>query len=173
MCAKLPRATAALLLDPPPSTAWVEYEHLRAIAVTITDLYGGEYWSQVAYESTRDSMLPLIRSMVEGVLRLFGGSPHALLSRLPGSTSLTTRGFRVAYERLGDASASVTISYPAHDDVPDPMVLASGRSMLEMSCELCGCTAKWDPPVRVPSPSGSSFRFHVRWSVDAHASANR
>jgi hypothetical protein len=164
VCARLPPATAALLRDPPPSTAWIDYVHLRDLSQLVAEMYGIEYWAQVAYESTRDSMMPLLRTVVEGVLRLFGATPHTLFSRMHDSSSLTTRGFRATYTRLGDNSGEVTIAYPGHDDVPHAMSFASGRSMLQITCELCGRTGSWDPPEKLPVSAGCAYRFRVRWT---------
>src|SRR5258705_13849049 len=78
----VPEDTRALLVPPPLANAWIEGEHVNRIGESVCAAHGALRWRRIAHDATLNYGIPILRSAVEGVLRLFGASPSMMFSRM-------------------------------------------------------------------------------------------
>lgn len=160
--ARLPPETLALVLNP-PALGWVDGAHYEAMVLAVHALRGDagmiEYTKAVTLAGVEE-----IRggAILQGVLRLFGPSPHALLSRMDQFNQKTARGVSYAHEKTGDRSCVVQFTMTERRDVP-LVVFRAQLGVIQGLCQLLGHKAECQQPVLVQNGKGNSARIAVRW----------
>jgi hypothetical protein len=134
--AKLSGSTLALSQHLPPTSLWLAGWNFAELTLAAFEVLGPEQLKQLGGRSILIETAPLLRTVTEGFLRVFGVSPHSILSRLETTSSLTVRGVRQAWTRTGDHQGVVHFTYERSRDVPECLfILASG--MFDPIFELC------------------------------------
>jgi hypothetical protein len=155
--------TRDLIDAPPPSSSWVDFERYEDLALAVVNLRGIAAWRRVIHRTTMDSVFPLMRTAIEGFLRLFGLSPATLLERFNTITRLASRGVEYHYQSEGDGAGVLEVRYPAHRLVH--MVHFHGSAGgLEALLELCGVDGVVDEPEMIDDGIGNRARLRLRWT---------
>jgi hypothetical protein len=158
----LPAATRALVDAPPPSSNWVDFERYEELALAVVALSGNAMWRRVLHRVTIDSVYPLMRTAVEGFLRLFGLTPATLLERFDTITRLASRGVEYRYHPDGENAGVLEVCYPAHRLV-NVVHFHGSAGGLEALLELCGVEGVVSEPEMVEDGIGNRARLRVRW----------
>jgi hypothetical protein len=157
---KCPPAARALLDSPPISSEWIASERIEEVLEAVQQIDGPEMCRKLGRQSVTESMVPLMRSFAAGMLRLFGGSPHTLLSRLDDLTKLTNRGIEVRYERTGERAAKVSFRYPHRGAMPMSS-FHTQRGALEATLDFCSAPGTASVPRVLPGENGAEY--DLRW----------
>jgi hypothetical protein len=128
----------------------------------VCDVLGDDSLEELAAMTVRRSVGPLLRTAVEGTLRLFGTSPLSLFSRLDKLTGSTVRGIAFSWEAVGPRSGITTVTYPDSRDVPISTFVAMRAGFINVF-ELCGSTGTVRFTERVDSPPRNTARFAITW----------
>ena len=156
-----PRA-AALIVEPPLPTMWVDARDSNDIYQALHDLVGPERLRRLNHDAIERGVSPLLKAAAEGVLRIFGASPGALLSKLDRVGGSTARGVVYHYVEIDAHSGHFDIEYPALRDVPVGPFVATGGA-LELVFDMCRVRGMFGEPVFVPNGRNNRMRFLVSW----------
>jgi len=160
--AQLPDESRALL-ESPPLTGWFDGAHYENAILAVYALRGAAAVTQYGRVVTRagaDQMRGAI--ILQGILHLFGPSPHALVSRLNHFNKKSVRGISYVAERTGDRSTVVEVCFPDRRQVP-PAVFYAQVGVLQCLCELLGKKATAENPELVANGKGNCARITLRW----------
>ena len=116
--AKVEPATRRFLLDPAPGSTWVDWRYSEEVGEVVSALVGLPGWRKISHDATINNMVPVLRVVIEGFLRLFGATPAALLSRLTKITSSSARDIEYDYQPTSSRSGVLTVRYPTRRNVP-------------------------------------------------------
>jgi hypothetical protein len=152
----------ALLRDPPLPTEWIDARHFNEIYEALHEKVGADELRHLNREAVDRGVSPYVRAAAESLLRVFGVSPAALLSRLERVAGTTARGVVYRYEPLDDTSGTFEIEYPALRDVPLGAFVATAGA-LEGIFALCGTTGTIDTPEVLPGGHHNGVRFRASW----------
>jgi len=154
---------AALLLDPPLPTEWLDARLLNEIYEAVRGDVGDAELRKLNRETMRRGLSPLIRAAAESLLRTFGASPATLLGRLERVAGTSARGVVYHYEPLDESSGHFDMELPTLRDVPlGPFVALAGA--LEDVFDLCNVKGTIDAPEVVPNGRQNRARSRVSWS---------
>jgi hypothetical protein len=155
--------TAAMIDDPPLITAWLPSQPTDEILLAVERLRGLTAVRHLAREATLVGLAPVVRTLLEGTLRLFEVSPATLLSRLPQLTASTARGVRWQWEPESRSAGRLVVRYPARRNIPACVYHAIAGS-LETVFVLSGTE---EGTVAEPEELNGSERnaagFRIRW----------
>jgi hypothetical protein len=110
-----PRLTpgAALFLDKPPlPTSWVEVRLAHEPLVALGQLRGRDQVRALAHRVASGNVGTVMRPLLATTLKLFGGTPATLFSRLDTLTSIMLRGVRFSWTPSGASAGTIGIEYP-------------------------------------------------------------
>lgn len=122
-------STRKLLLDPPPASNWVAGSALVELDAAIYDLLGGDVLARCSRETSETAGTTVLRTMAEGMLRLFGTSPSALFARMGQVASTSVRGVDYDYQATGPKSGTMTICYRHSANLPYCVFVAVAGGM--------------------------------------------
>lgn len=160
--ARVSPGARALLLDPPVATRWIDARLQNEIYQALLDLVGSDKLRRINRTALERGLSPLLRASAERVLRIFGASPAALLSKLDRVAGSTARGVVYSYVEIDAGSGHFDIEYPTLHEVPlGPFVATSGA--LELIFDLCGVRGTCGAPVPVANGKHNRMRFHISW----------
>lgn len=151
-----------LLLDPPVATMWIDARLQNEIYQAILELVGADKLRRINRTAVERGLSPLLRATAERVLRIFGATPAALLSKLDRVGGSTARGVVYHYEVISAGSGHFDVEYPTLQDVPLGPFIATGGA-LELVFELCTVRGSFGDPVVVPNGKNNRMRFLVSW----------
>jgi hypothetical protein len=115
---RLDSKTRVVLLDPPPGNQWTDSRHTEHLGAVVSDMVGLRGWRQISHDATINNMVPVLRIVIEGFVRIFGGTPATLLARLTRITSTSARGVIYDYEPTTDRSGVLIVRYGERRNVP-------------------------------------------------------
>lgn len=149
------------LLDRPPlASEWVNGDDMHGFLVALAAVEGLDGVQRASRRAVVESVTPLLRSYAGPMLRLFGASPHTLLSRLNDVMKITNRGIDGAYRRSDDHCAFVSFCHPSAAAMHEAM-FASWRGSLEAVLDFCDVKGTVGPAVINSARNGAEFE--VRW----------
>jgi hypothetical protein len=160
--AQLPADTRALLESPPPA-GWFDGAHYENAILAVHALRGAATVTQYGRTVTKagaDQMRGA--TIIQGILHLFGPSPHALVTRLNHFNKKSVRGISYSAERLGDRASAVEICFPERRQVPE-CVFHAQVGVLQALCELLGKSASAEGPELIADGKGNRARVTLRW----------
>jgi hypothetical protein len=160
--ARVSPAARALLTEPPLPTMWVDGRLSLELYQAVYETAGADQLRRISREAIERGVLPLLRSIIERVLAIFGTSPATLLSRLDRAAAGTTRGLVYRYEPIDETSGRFEIEYPSLTDVPIGPFVATGGA-LELIFEMCGTRGVFSDPEMVPNGRRNRMRYAVSW----------
>lgn len=146
----------------PLDSSWVTTATVEELAVTVGTLHGPEGVRRMARESMNMAVIPLLRTILEGFIRIFGATPATLLSRMGQITASTVKGVEYKWNPTGPQSGTFTIAYPGRKQVPMEMFIG-GAASVELSFELCRVKGTVGEPIPAPAYPGHGATFTVRW----------
>ena len=88
--ARLTPEVAAMLRDPPASTEWVDVAYYECVAQAVCDQVGEERLDPLFVDAQRTGWVILLSRWLGGIVRVFGASPGAVLSRAEGAAKANT-----------------------------------------------------------------------------------
>jgi hypothetical protein len=157
--ARVPPASAQLLLDPPLVSTWIDARELEPILCALDAIEPGAVLRMTRESLREDTFLSLLRPMLAAVLRLFGASPATLYRHMNELVQTSVRGMDFAFRSDGERAGVVQVAYDVDGEVPSCM-FASCQAALELVPHLCGLRGVVGEPERL---SPSAVRFAVAW----------
>lgn len=144
---------------PPPVSVWVPGPLMVELQENILAVLGAEGLRKVVRDSVRETSAPLMRSMIEGALRLFGASPASLFSLIGAVSEKNSRGVTLQYVALSPRSGRIEYRITALPRMPEALALGL-LGVLDAIYDLCSTTGT----VQGPSyPAPNHARFEVQW----------
>jgi hypothetical protein len=147
------------VFDRPPSiTDWIAGEVLDELVVAVHDSEGAAEVRRMVSSSLNGSVARYLRPLGESLLRLFGGTPHTLLSRVDTVNAPLFRGLSYRYSRIADTSCSIEVTYPRPPVQP---ALLAWDEALSMIVE--GTAGRRPEMTGERGSSAQSWLFTMRW----------
>jgi hypothetical protein len=154
----LPPRTAAMFDDPPLPTEWCTLEPLVDLLDAVRRNSGASMVRQVARKNFEQSMSSLLRPVLQGLLGVFGSSPHILLERIDMIIRNSGRGVTCVYTQVTPRSGTVLVRYTAP---VDPVLWDAWAGLGEALVAICDV----QPVVRVRSSreNNREAEFSLSW----------
>lgn len=162
VAARVSRPTRSLMDRLPLDSAWVSATPFEELAVAVEALHGSAGVRRAARESVNSAVVPVLKVIIEGFLRLFGASPATLFSRMGQMTAATVRGIEYVWTPTSDHSGTILLLYPGRTDVPPAQFMGSAGSF-EVAFELCGVQGRVEDPKLSPAHPGFGATLAVSW----------
>src|SRR5581483_673549 len=157
--ARVGEPTRALLDAPPPSSSWMDGEPIELLMAAVDELHGEDAVRQLSHDANSE-MVPLLRPLIEGTLRLFGASPATIFSRLELLTRNSLRGCEFKWRAETDASGEIEVHFVSRRQLPRRSFVSFVGSF-EVVIELCGKKGTVSSPDLLAGGAGA--RFAVAW----------
>jgi serine/threonine protein kinase len=127
--------TQETMLDPPLSNEWVDGIVIEDMILQVEALRGLAGVREVTRAGIHTSILPILTPVVIPMLRLFGSSPHTLLSRFGQFTKYNLRGIDLQWTSTGDCSGTLRVQFP-RPRIPHGAFIGF-ESGMHVICEVC------------------------------------
>lgn len=124
---------ARLAERPPLPISWVEIRVAHEPLVALCALRGRDAVRALGHRVAAGQMGAVVRPLLASTLRLFGGTPATLFSRLETLTSVMLRGVKFAWSATAPTAGTLTIEYPV---AVDPALFATWEGMLHVAYDL-------------------------------------
>ena len=161
--AKLTPSVAALLDNPPPASVWVESKDIEPLHIAIQEVAGLAGVRKISRAAVTLGLLPFAKIVIDGFLRLFGATPHTLLSRISDMSRTSTRGIEYEYVQTSERTARMLVRYPAQTNVPIS-VFSVAAGGFEAMIDATGATGTVSEPEVINDGRGNSARFVIEWT---------
>lgn len=135
---------------------------IEELNVIVGALHGSEGVKRVAKESVNQAVIPVLRAIIEGFLRLFGATPATLLSRMAQITASTAKGVEYQWTSTGPSSGTLLIAYTGRKNVPTEQFIGTSGT-IEVVFDLCRVRGRVSEPVPSPAHPGFGAIYTVRW----------
>ena len=109
---KLPAETRTTLDALPLPTAWIDGMVLQDLMTAVDAVAGTETARQVSLRAAEASITPLLMPIVGGLLRVFGATPNALLSRFSDLVRTQLRGITFRWVLDGPRAGRLVVTFP-------------------------------------------------------------
>jgi hypothetical protein len=159
VAAKVSPESARLFKSPPLGSSWMESAPLDELMEQIEVVRGLDGVRQVARDTLRDEMSPMLGPMVRGVMRVIGGSPPTLYSRMGDLVRTILKDVEYRWTSTGDKKGTLDVSYPNGHNVP-MRTFVSGVMGVEHMLTLCNAVGTVADPVR---RSHNAAYFAIDW----------
>jgi hypothetical protein len=134
---QVPPGTQAVMDRPPERGEWSDAYHLRYMIEAVGVLEGASAVRRMSRESTTQWWLLFVRPIVQGMMRVFGGSPGTLLSRVDLLTREFSVGHKFEYSEIGQNAGR----FEVHSPMPaTPMSGEAWAAACESVLDFCGVT---------------------------------
>lgn len=152
-------AEAARLVDKPPlPVSWVEIRLAHEPLVALAALRGRDEVRALGHRVVTGQLGAVFRPLLASTLRLFGGSPATLFSRIDTLTAIMLRGVRFSWTASGTTAGTMLIEYPyAVDDA----LFATWEGILQVAYDLT--QAKGTIGQARLGDGGKRGDFELRW----------
>jgi hypothetical protein len=159
---KVDPGTRQVLLDPPPGSSWIDSRHTDGIGEVASEIIGLQRWRKISHDAVINSMIPVLRVVVEGFVRLFGATPATLLARLTRITSTSQRGVEYDYQASSNRSGVLIVRYYERRDVP-LSTFYSCAGGIDTIFDICHTPGTIGDPQRIDDGKGNAVRIEVKW----------
>lgn len=122
-------ATRKLIDEPPPQSSWMPGAVIIELDAAIYDLRGSEVCARCSRECSEVAGNTILRSITEGMLRLFGTSPATLFERMNQIVSTSVRGVEYEYTALSPKSGRMLVRYQHCSNLPSSVFAAVGGGL--------------------------------------------
>jgi hypothetical protein len=156
---RLSPAEAATLRNPPLPGTWVDAMVLENVSGAIFELDGLAALRRLSRTTINEGMLPTLRPMIQGIMRLIGVSPSSLFSRLNDVVKTSCKGIDYQWTSTGDRSGKMEVRYDTTRAVPAHAFI-TGAASLEAVLELCSVKGVVSEPELLGPNRG---RYTIRW----------
>ncbi|HEY6910499.1 MAG TPA: hypothetical protein VI356_14065 [Myxococcales bacterium] len=131
---------AEKLLDKPPMpVSWVEVRLAHEPLVALGRVRGRDEVRALAHRVVGGKVGAILRPLLTTTLRLFGGTPATLFSRLDTLTAVMLRGVKFSWTAAGPGAGTVGIAYPYP---VDPALFSTWEGMLRLGFDLTQTSGK-------------------------------
>ncbi len=152
---------ARLVLEaPPPASSWMDASPVEELMAAIALRYGEESLRDFSRESNKE-LIPYLKPILEGMLRLFGTSPATLLARMPLLTRSSIQGCEFGWTQKSPTEGVCEVRF-AHKKRMPKRTFVPFVGSYELILELCGKKGKVSPREIFPDGTGANYR--VSWS---------
>jgi serine/threonine protein kinase len=124
-----------LMIDPPLSNEWVDGIVIEDMILQVEALRGVAGIREVTRAGIHSNILPILKPVVIPMLRLFGASPHTLLSRFGQFTKNNLRGIDFQWVSTGERSGTLRVQFP-RARIPRGAFIGF-ESGMHVICDLC------------------------------------
>jgi len=156
--ARVPPSTAALLREPPLPGTWIDGMELVRLMIAVQAVAGIDGVRRSGRDTLHE-MLPRHRTLVTGLMRLFGTSPATLFSHVDELIKSGVEGIHYAYSATGERSGTMLVSYAVAGELP-LCVFVNGLSVLQLLFALVGVQGTVGEPER-RGPTTAAYQ--LRW----------
>jgi hypothetical protein len=128
-------ASHKTMTDLPLSNEWVDGIVIEDMILQVEALRGAAGIREVTRAGIHTSILPILKPVVIPMLRLFGASPHTLLSRFGQFTKNNLRGIDFQWSSTGERSGTLRVQFP-RARIPRGAFIGF-ESGMHVICDLC------------------------------------
>jgi serine/threonine-protein kinase len=156
---KVPPEIRRQMEDPPLHNVWLDASVIEEMITAVESVRGIEGVRTVTRLGQELGLMPIMRPVVVGMLRLFGTSPHTILSRFTQFSKNNVRGMAFEWTRDSDRAGTLSIQFP-RKNVPHSAYVGF-ESAMHIICGLCSVK----PTVEATKigGDGSTGLLHVSW----------
>jgi serine/threonine protein kinase len=151
--------TRKLMTDLPISNTWIDAMVIEDMINQVESLRGIEAVRVVTRSGINGGVLPILKPAVMPLLRLFGTSPHTLLSRFGKFTKNNVRGLEFEWMHDGERAGTLRVQFP-RKNIPRTAFIGFESAMV-IICDLCAVNGTISEVEM--SRDGSSGLVHVHW----------
>lgn len=144
---------------------WVDFRQTNAIVTAVHDVLGPDAVHEFMRWVGQQGIVPRIRPLLEGSIRLFGVRPDSLLARVEFLNRTSTKHIDARWELISDHSGDVVLTFHGPMDGLGPDGLLSRPAQLGWSAalslvfDLCHIEGTIVPV----SAIGRDMRLRCRW----------
>jgi hypothetical protein len=151
-------ADAAKLVDKPPlPVGWVEIRVAHEPLVALAALRGRDEVRAFGHRVAKGQLGVVFRPLLTGMLKLFGGTPASLFSRMETITAVMLRGVKFSWKESGPTAGTLAIDHPYP---VDDAVFAVWEGLLLFAYDLVQTTGT---VARARIQEGKRGELDVRW----------
>lgn len=154
----VPESTRAMIDRPPLVISTVSGTVLDDLLVAVERVRGRTAPRKIARKTAGQFFGPVLKSLLQTTLAMFGSSPSALLERMGGLTSLMVKEVDFGFEETAEAHGTLTLVFPSP---PPTATLTAWEGICEFVfdfCQLRGTVA-----VHRSLDSGRRCEIDVSW----------
>lgn len=140
----------------PYATTWHAGPLLAEFSMALVRSSSTALFEQLNYEMARDSFGPIVGSLMQVAMAVFGRSPATLLSKLGQAAGQGLRGVPIVWTAQGERGGELRITYPGGIEKE---VEFAWRGVLRFLGEL----AKTPITVKRVDIDGGAFEFQLEW----------
>jgi hypothetical protein len=163
--AALAKPYDAMLDGEPFKLDWVDFRQTNAIVSAVYEVLGASGVHEFMRWVTQRGIVPRVRPLIEGTIRLFGVKPEALLSRVEFLNRTTTKNIDARWDRIDDHSGDVVLTFHGPIDGLGPQGLLSLPAQLGWAAalstvfDLCHVQGRAEPA----ETRARELRIRCRW----------
>lgn len=126
----------AMLDGEPFKLDWVDFRQTNAFVSAVYESLGASGVHEFMRWVTQQGIVPRVRPLIEGTIRLFGVKPEALFSRVEFLNRTTTKNIDARWDRIDEHSGDVVLTFHGPMDGLGPQGLLSLPAQLGWSASL-------------------------------------
>jgi hypothetical protein len=149
----------AQFVDPPPSSSWMDAAPIEALMAAVEEQHGEDAVRALSYDTQTD-MVPILRPVLEGVLRIFGASPATMYARMELLTRTSLRGVEFAWHVESAQAGDLEVRFIARRELPR-RAFVSFIASFQLILEFCGKKGMVSLPEL--NRDGTGARYHIEW----------
>jgi hypothetical protein len=130
----VPEATRAMIDRPPLVVSTVSGTVLDDLLVAVERLRGRTAPRKIARQTAGQFFGPVLKSLLQTTLTMFGSSPNALLERMGGLSSLMVKEVSFGFEETSEAHGTLSLLFPS---APPAATLTAWEGICEFLFDFC------------------------------------
>jgi hypothetical protein len=131
----VPESTRAMIDKPPLVISTVSGTVLDDLLVAVERVRGRTAPRKVARKTAGQFFGPVLKSLLQTTLAMFGSSPDALLDRMSGLSSLMVKEVDFGFEKTSKSSGTLTLLFPS---APPTATLSAWEGICDFLFDFCG-----------------------------------
>jgi len=159
--ARVPPETLAALETPPLPSVWIDAIIVEDLIGALEAARGLDAVRAVTKNGQQGTMLPVVRPILTGLLRLFGATPATLLARFPDFTRTVQRGIQFRWESESPRAGRLVVTF-GRPHVPRHAFIGM-ESACWLILDLCGLKGTVAPTEISSDGTSTSGKVPVRW----------
>lgn len=160
---RLTPEVAALLVDPPAATAWIDMAYFECVAEAVRLELGEAELDRLFVQAQNIGLNAVLTRFASGLIRLFGASPGAVLSHAPAAAKNQTVGIEYAYRAIDDRSGELSLTFPFRRQMHTGIAWGTAAGF-QVAADFVGAKIQRQRPVLEPAPGGGMrVRVIGRW----------
>ena len=151
-----------LMLHPPAASAWIPSTRVEPIMDAVLACSGPNACRRVVRDASLLVQVPMMTSMLSGLLRVFGSTPHTLYMRVHDQMKLIRRGCHADYMRVGEKACRLRVTFLAQSVVSQSTALGLAGG-LEIPLLVTNVRGTVSDPIKVTSSRDDCYDFEIAW----------